>query len=1436
MNYTQKLLPFLLLILLSTFNLAYAKPKEVDPNSYPIAGNGASTLYIENKGQIGDQNGKPNPEVKYLILRPGLNIQLKKNSFSYDGYTIERFKKKGRIQQPMYHEKEKNDNDSLVYHFHRVDIELVDANLNPQITHEGTSSDYLNYYTHITAQTKGEEGVTGVRGYNKVSYHDIYPNIDLEWFLDKDGKPEYQFIIKPGGDPSRIRLKYHGAQKTELVSDVIHIHVKHGIIKEHIPLSYVQESQEKLNISFTQISENKYGFIVPTYAANETLVIDPMPTRLWGTYYGGSGQDEARDIVVNSSGEVYITGLTYSSSSIATQGAWDIDYNPSSDAFLAKVSSIGNILWSTYYGGNGSTVPNEEANGIAVDFSGSVYIVGNTSSTNNIASLGSWDETLGGGQDAFIVKFSSLGIRIWGTYFGGNSSDWANDVTIDNSGNLLICGRTLSNTNIASSGVWKETYVNNGSEDGYIVKFSPSGNRIWGTYYGGNGQENIESIKTDLYGNIFVTGSTGSSTEIASSGSWDFTYSGNTDAFLAKFSSMGNRIWGTYYGATAFESGSSLDCDLSGNIVIAGITESTTEIASTGAWDSSWNGWYDVFIAKFSSTGTRVWGTYFGGDGEDFVGGIVINESGDVFISGHTESNSTLATLGAWDVSFGGQFDSYLVKFNNSGVREWCTYYGGSAKEGDYYGNASTNVTLNSDYIYLFGSTSSVSEISSTGAWDELFAGISDCFLVKFGPENQITGPTISSNTFCQNQELTLSYTVTGIYTSPNTFTAQLSDKNGSFTSPTIIGTKSSTSSGSISCTIPSTIEAGSAYRIRIVSSNPAVTGSDNGTNITIHPTPQPVITGSANSCVSEQTTTYSVPQVTGHTYSWTPTVKGNIVGSQTGNTITVRWNVQGKDTLKLRQTNTTTGCFKDTTLVVTINPSPLPKITGVSSVCVDKAPETYSVDLVSGNTYQWFAPTKGTIDGGASGTSVKIRWTSFGMDTLKIRETNPQTGCIKDTFIVITIQALPLPIIIGQKTACMNSIQYDYAVSSISGNTYEWTKPSKGNIIGSLTSNAIKVAWTSQGSDSLKVRQTNPVTGCSKDTFIVVTIQQVPKPTITGEAIVCSKNTNSTFTVDSKSGYNITWSKPKNGRIIGSNSRDSVVVEWLSSGIDTVYARYTDAQTGCFEETKKAVLIGNPLTPSIQGSASTCIDTVPTTYRTRFQAGQSYGWSKPRLGTIIGAINLDSVQIEWNASGQDTLILREFTIATGCFKDTSLIITVNPRPQPSISGKNQVVENEQGIVYSVTDDPGSTYDWSILSGDAEITKKNGHIIELNVGDPGTVIIKVIQTTAEGCKNETQQEIVVKSITGVREEMGKSFSVYPNPNNGQEEIIVELPSTSLHKMRIELIDILGITRYEGMIPSQTSRHVIQLSDMPKGMYTIRIIMRDGVLSEKVIVE
>jgi predicted SpoU family rRNA methylase len=1362
----------------------------------------ASSLFIENKGQICDQNGKPNPEVKYLILRPGLNIQLKKNSFSYDGYTIEKFKKKVSVQEPMHHEKGKYDDDSLVYHFHRVDIELLDANPNPQITHEGASSDYLNYYTHITAQTKGEEGVTGVRGYNKVSYHDIYPNIDLEWFLDKDGKPEYQFIINPGGDPSRIRLKYHGAQKMELVSDALHIHVKHGIIKEHIPLSYVQESQEKINVSFTKISENEYGFNVPVFAVNETLIIDPVPNRLWGTYYGGNEDDRGfadnggNGIVNDQSGNVIFAAYTKSTTTIASAGAFQTVFGGLGwDAFVSKFNQSGNRSWTTYYGGSSDDV----AFDVTVDQLGNVLLTGHTSSPTVMSTSGAYQQNLNGWTDTYIAKFNTSGARLWSTYYGGTSADDGLAIITDNSNNVIVVGQTQSTTSIASAGAHQATHA--GNWDGYIVKFASNGSHNWSTYYGGTDLDKAFDVVIDQSGSIILVGSTFSSSSISTSGSYQPSYNNSGDGFITKFSSNGIRQWGTYYGGTSEDVINGISIDLDGNLVLVGGTTSTGSIASIGAFQqnhASNGSSRDAFVLKFSNSGSRIWSTYYGGTNDDVGYGIDIDQNNNIVISGTTAS-TTIATSGSHQAVYGGgTSDSFLTKFSSIGNREYCTFYGGS--------NAENNLDINVDSdgnIYLLGYTQSLSNISTASSYQQNYGGgTNDVFIVKFSSDNIAlsSSTTIVSNVSCYDGN-NGSATVTPIGgTSPYTY---------SWNSIPVQTTQTATGLKAGTYTVTVTDSKGSQ-----TTSNATITQPQVISNVSASTVTNVGCFGGNNGSVTVTTPTGGTPP---YTYSWSTTP---VQSTKTALNL-----IAGTYTVTVTDSK---GCIATSSATVTQPAQPLSNVAAQTTQnvkCKGSSTGIITVSNPTGGTppysYKWnTTPIQNTK------TAVDV---PFGSYTVTVTDSN---GCIATSTTNVTE---PAPItnveaVVVRNVQCFGESNGSAKVTNPNGGTppysYSWnTNPIQTTQVAS---------FLKAGEYVVTVTDMN---GCLATSNVKITQPNiVPKPTIAGEVIVCSKNTISTFRVDSKSGYTISWSTPKNGRIIGTNSRDSVVIEWLNSGIDTVYARYTDAQTGCYEETKKAVLVGNSLTPSIQGSASTCIDTVPVTYRTRFQAGQSYGWSKPRLGTIIGAINLDSVQIEWNASGQDTLILREFTIATGCFKDTSLIITINPRPQPSISGKSELVEYAQSNVYSVSNESGSSYEWIILSGDAEITKKNGHIIELNVGDPGTVIVKVIQTTSDGCKNETQQEIVVKSITGVKEEMGKSFSVYPNPNNGKEELVVELPSTSVDEMRIELIDLLGIIRYEGMIPSQTVRHTIQLTDMPKGMYTIRLIMRDGVLSEKVIVE
>jgi hypothetical protein len=1420
MIYKQKMLSFLLVILFSTFNLAYAKPKEVDPKSYLKSGNGANTLYIENKGQIGDQDGKPNPAVKYLILRPGLNIQLKANSFSYDAYTIERFKRVEQLPEPVHHKFDRQNDDSLVYHFSRVDIELVEANPSPRITQEGASSDYLNYYTHIASQTNGEEGATGVRGYSTITFHDVYPNIDLEWFLDKDGKPEYQFIINPGGDPSRIRLRYHGAQKTELISDAIHIHINPGIIKEHIPISYLKESKEKVQISFIKLSNNEYGFEYPKYASNETLIIDPVPTLNWLTYFGGAGDEYMDELALSISSEIYYGGFTTSLTQIATTGSYQSQSNGNSDAYLTKFNMTGNRIWGTYFLTN-------FIDAINVDNIGNVFIAGSTDVKSGITTPGAFkvNYSNGSNMNMYIAKFTNSGNRDWATYFGNFRGGTITDIAVDVLNNIYFTGYTRSGDSIASNGAHQTILLD--TNDAFLVKFSNSGTRLWGTYYGGSNDDRAYALCIDNDNNVLIGGSTQSPNNISTPGTHQSVYIGSTlwniqgDAFIAKFNSNGTRLWGTYYGGSEGDQIRDIKSNSSG-IFLVGNTLSTTGISTPNAIQSNLVGFQNGFISKMNNSGNRVWGTYFGNEALNHCLKIAVNLNSDVFVLGTSQSTTQLATPNAFQTINAGESDIYILKLRSDGSRDWSTYFGGNKWESVGGLAIDQNGT-----ILIGGETASTTLPTTSGVHQTMYGGGSqDVFVARF--TDYSIGLSILSNSYCQNQEFSLPYTVTGTYTAPNTFTAQLSNANGNFSNPTSLGTVSAIVSGTITCKIPIGTPAGTGYRIRIVSSNPSVTSSDNGSNITINPIPLPVITGDKSTCVSTQSVSYSVTQLPGHTYLWQSVSKGEIIGSATGNSVSVRWNATGTDTIKVRQTITATGCFKDTMFVVTIQGAPTPQITGSGSVCQSNTTlQSYSISQVNGDAYLWFPPIKGEIVGNVSGNSVQIKWTLSGTDTLRVRQTNGLTGCSKDTLLIVTINPVPSPLITGDKIVCAKISQYQYTVPLIAGHTYEWTTPTKGSIKGSRTNNAVTVTWNVSGNDTLKVRQTNTTTGCFKDTSIIVNVNELPAPTITGEQSICLSSSPSTFTVNQIPGYSIEWVKPRLGSIV-SYKLNAVSIIWNASGTDSVRVKIKDNVSGCERDTILRVMIMKSPEPLITGDARACENQSPKVYRVQKQSGRTYSWSKPKNGIIVGSTTSDSISVQWVNSGSDTLRMEERDNATNCTKDTSFIVSIAPLPDATISGSNQVRENEQGITYSVKNESGLRYDWSIVSGDATIAGKTGNSITLNAGKPGTVILKVKITNQNGCMSESELSITVKSLTNIRESSSAPFTLYPNPAG--DHLYVKMDAEITGDINIELYDVLGNRHFQQNYQTQPNTLEILIKDLIQGKYIIRVVASNAMFN------
>lgn len=393
------------------------------------------------------------------------------------------------------------------------------------------------------------------------------------------------------------------------------------------------------------------------------------------------------------------------------------------------------IDWATYYGGTGAEI----FYGLATDASGNLYAAGLCRS-NGLASPGAFQDTLvtstPQSQDAILVKFNAAGQRLWATYYGGaGNSDGFYAVACDPAGNVYAGGMTNSTAGIHTTGA-HDTALG-GVRDCMLVKFDAAGNRIWGTYYGG--ADNAETLYAMAFYNynLYIGGHSNSLIGIASGPTVHkstHTAGSGSSGFLARFDTAGVRQWGTYYGDsnTVFWS---MTCDDAGNIYAAGATASSTGIHTKGAHDTAlgYTGTNDGFVVKFNAAGVRQWGTYFGGNATDEIRSISKVKNGSIYITGHTFSDSSVATPGSFRDTMANtlNFDAFVAKMSiDSGKVRWSTYYGG------YMNDYLTGVAAGTkDKIYLAGYTASSSLVTTPGSHrDTLIDGAigSDAFFLVF--------------------------------------------------------------------------------------------------------------------------------------------------------------------------------------------------------------------------------------------------------------------------------------------------------------------------------------------------------------------------------------------------------------------------------------------------------------------------------------------------------------------------------------------------------------------------------------------------------------------------------------------------------------------------------------------------------------------------------
>jgi hypothetical protein len=388
---------------------------------------------------------------------------------------------------------------------------------------------------------------------------------------------------------------------------------------------------------------------------------------IYSTYLGGSVEERSYSIAVDDSEYVYLAGYTQSTD-FPTINAL-IKTKPASglrpDAFVVKIEPSGSsMVYSTFLGGSSS----EQAWGVATDWLGNAYVTGYTLSTD-FPTMNAYDPVGDAYMDAFVTKLDPTGgALLFSTYLGGRTGrEYCYGFDTDTNGNVYVSGMTES-TDYPTKNAFQKTH--RGDWDGYVTKLNTHGTHIeYSTFLGGAGHDSANSVAVDVYGHAYVAGST-ISTNFPTLNAFQPGYGGgNHDAFLTKLHPTGaTAIYSTYLGGSSGDFSYGSGFDDYGNGYISGETESPA-FPTFNAYDGIYNGNWDAFIAKLDDTGSMLlFSTFLGGSERDQAYEVGIDTSGDLYVTGYTES-ADFPTLNAYQpihATAGGSRDAFVTKFSSN--------------------------------------------------------------------------------------------------------------------------------------------------------------------------------------------------------------------------------------------------------------------------------------------------------------------------------------------------------------------------------------------------------------------------------------------------------------------------------------------------------------------------------------------------------------------------------------------------------------------------------------------------------------------------------------------------------------------------------------------------------------------------------------------------
>ncbi|MCB8918213.1 MAG: SBBP repeat-containing protein [Ardenticatenaceae bacterium] len=340
-----------------------------------------------------------------------------------------------------------------------------------------------------------------------------------------------------------------------------------------------------------------------TYNGNTDAILlkfSPQGSSLdYCNYLGGSDFDSANSLALDSQGNVYVGGGTWSDDFPVTPGAYSGHLTAQRDTFITKVDPAGlNILYSTYVGGSGQ----EEITSLALDGDNNIFATGWTNSADFPTTASAFQPTYQGAFDAFALKLNPAGSAlVYNSYLGGSAEDRGWGVAVDPAGRIHVAGQTLSAADFPTSSNGFDT-SHNGDQDGFVVILNGAGSNLrYGTFLGGAGIDIVRDVTLGDSDQIYLAGETQSAAFPVTPNAFSGSLNGEVDAFLVQIDNFGLLAYGTFLGGSNWDYGSGVALDGENNIYLTGRTLSADFPTTAGSADPTHNGDYDIFITRFTA-------------------------------------------------------------------------------------------------------------------------------------------------------------------------------------------------------------------------------------------------------------------------------------------------------------------------------------------------------------------------------------------------------------------------------------------------------------------------------------------------------------------------------------------------------------------------------------------------------------------------------------------------------------------------------------------------------------------------------------------------------------------------------------------------------------------------------------------------------------------